>query len=402
MFIGKRWKIAIIVLLAAGALAAARPASRWWSRRRTAALTAQCRAARDDRRWEDLQRIATAWAADDAASADARLFLAEVAEARHDWSTEVEHLARISETDPRVLPALMEQAKLEFGPLNRPLAGEAACLKMLSLEPRATFAHQRLVQYYAISLQREKLVRHIRFAVEQQREAPEAYVYYLLLNTLRMRDGVETNQQWLASDPEVEVFAVARAMQVPEPTDEKAGMSFDARDALRQASAGKLKLVESLLEKYPSNLELLSYKFDQYIMLGDVDRAAELLSRVPESAEFDSRFWRYKGWLHETAEELVEAESAYKKSLEIHPLDWDSWNRLAVIYRRLKNVEEVGRATGLVEKAQSLRKRIKTLPSAGEVTPEILADLARYARDCGAGWMADALDRRIRQKNSTE
>ena len=402
MSIGKRWKIAIVLLLAAVTIAGARPASRWrWERRREA-FRAECRAARDGRRWNDLQRLAADWAARDAESADAWMFLAEAAEARRDWQAEVENLARVPETDPKALPAFIEQAKLEFGPLNRPLAGEEVCQKLLRLEPRTTFAHQRLIQYYAISLQREKLVRQIRLAIDQQREPPEAYIYLLLLNTLRMLNGVESNQKWLESYPDEEIFAVARAIQIPEPTDDKAGVPPEELDATRRASAGKLKLVDFLLEKYPTNLELLAYKIDQSTMLGEVDRAAELLSRVPESGERDSRFWRFKGWLHETADELPEAEAAYKQSLEIFPLDWNAWNRLSVIYRRLKNVEEVGRLTGLVEQAQSLRKQIRALRSTEEVTLEILSDLAKYARDCGAVWMADPLDRRVRQRKGLE
>ena len=392
----RQFGIAVVLIVAAVA-AGARPASRWWLRHTRDELSAKCRAARDSQQWDDLQRLSADWAARDGGLADPWLFLAQVAEARSDWSAVVDNLAHIPETDPKALPALVEQAKLEFGPLNAPLAGEAACQKLLRLEPRATFAHQRLIQYYAISLQREKLVRQIRAAIDAEREPPEAYVYLLLLDTLRMSNGVELNQHWLMSHPQEEVFAVARAVQIPEPTDDKAAVPPDQLEAVRQAIAGKLELVEALLAKYPTNLELLAYKIEQCITVGETDQVVDLLSRVSESAEADSRFWRFKGWLHETYDELTEAEAAYKQALEIHPLDWSSWNRLAVVYRRMKNVQEVTRLTGLVEAAQSLRKRIRLLPTAEQVTPEILADLAKYASNCGARWLAEPLERRVRQ-----
>ena len=398
MSIGKCWKIAIILLLAAVTIASAPFAFRWWRRRSRDAQAAQCRAARDGQKWDELARLAGEWAARDSQIAAPRMFLAEAAEARRDWPAVAEHLARIPETDPKAVPALIELAKLEFGPLNRPLAGEEVCQKILRLQPLATFAHQRLIQYYAISLQREKLVRQIRFAIDREREPPEAYVYLLLLDSLRMGNGFETNQHWLEANPDQEVLAVASAMQIPELQDDLAGVPAEQREAVRAASAEKSKLVEGLLQKYPGNLELLSYQLERFSMLGDAERVADLLSRVPEAGERDSRFWRFKGWLHETYDELPEAEIAFTKALEIHPLDWNAWNRLAVVNRRLKNVVEVARSTNLVEQAMSLRKRIRALPAAEEVTAEILADLSKYARACGALWVADPLDRRLRQQ----
>ena len=395
MSIGKRWKIAIILLLAAVTIAGARPACRLWWKRRGEAFRAECRAARDGQKWDDLQKLAGEWSVWEPLSADPWLFLAEAAQGRRDWLAAAESLARIPDTDPKVLPALVELAKLEFGLLNRPLRGEEVCQRLLRLEPRATFAHQRLIQYYTISLQREKLVRQIRFAIDQQREPPEAYVYLLLLDTLRMDNGVEVNEYWLEAHPDEETFIVARALQLSESLDDKAGLPPDELDAARKASAAKLKLVESLLEKYPTNLELLAYKIEQCITLGEVDRVAELLSRAPEDAEHDSRFWRFEGWMHESLDELPEAEAAYQQALEIHALDWNAWNRLTVVYRLRQNLGVVPRLTALIEQARALRIEIRKLKSAELVTPEILADLSNYARNCGADWLADALDYRV-------
>jgi tetratricopeptide (TPR) repeat protein len=397
MSIGKRWRIAFTILAAAGAAAGARPVYRWWWNWRREAYGAECRTALSGRNWPELRRVAGEWSERDPLSADPWLYLAEAAQRNRDWQAAAEALAQIPDSDPKVAPALVELAKLEFGQLNRPRQGEEACLRLLRIGPRASFAHQRLIQYYALSLQREKLVKQIRFAVEEQREPPEAYVYLLLLDTLRMGNGVEVNEYWLEAHPDEELFLVARAIQVPEPRDE-AGVAPDELEATRKASAGKLKVVESLLERFPANIELLAYKIEHCINRGETDCVADLMSRVPEAAEQDSRFWRFKGWLHETLDELPEAEAAYKQALEIHPLDWNAWNRLAVVYRRLQNPREVVRLTALVDQAHELRVRIRKLPAAEAVTPEILADLAGYARNCGAAWLADALDHRAGQE----
>ena len=396
MNVSRKWWVAT-TLIVAMVVAACVPTSRWLAKRRRAAYAAECRAARDGRKWDELKRLADEWARRDPKAADPWLFLAEAAEGRGDGPATAVALASVPETDPRVKPALIELAKLEFGLLNRPFEGEAACIRLLRLEPRAAFAHQRLIQYYALSLQREKLVQAIRFAVDQRREPPEAYVYLLLLDSLRMSNGVKFNETWLTAHPDEEVFLVARAIQIAEPRDEQTGVPLDELDAARQASAGKLKLVESLLERYPANLELLAYVIEHSVTAGEIDRVTQLLSGAPEAAERDSRFWRFKGWVHETRDELPDAEAAYKQALELHPLDWSAWNRLAIVYRRRRNPAEVERLAELVEQARSLRIKIRKLPAAEQVTPEILADLKDYAEKCGVEWLAEALERRSGQ-----
>jgi tetratricopeptide (TPR) repeat protein len=141
----------------------------------------------------------------------------------------------------------------------------------------------------------------------------------------------------------------------------------------------------------------MAYVIEHCTKIGEVDRVAELLSRAPAAAERDSRFWRFKGWLHESLDELPEAEAAYKQALELHPLDWNAWNRLAVVYRRRQDPAEVERLAGLVEQARTLRIKIRRLETAESVTPEILAELRDYAAKCGFDWLVEALERRAGQ-----
>jgi tetratricopeptide (TPR) repeat protein len=397
MSVKRGLRVAIPLLLASLAAAGIGPASRWFQNRRRAACAAECRAARDSRKWDELQRLAGDWSRRDPKSADAWLFLAEAAEGRHDGPATAAALANTPDNDPRAPRALIELARLHFGLLNRPYEGEATCQRLLRIEPRAAFAHQRLIQYYALTQQREKLVKQIQFAIDQRREPPEAYVYLFLLDTLRMANGVKFNEVWLEAHPDEELFVVARAIQMPEPRDEQVDATRDEPQASRLASADKLKRVESLLETFPSNLELLAYMAEHWIITGDSDRVADVLSHAPEAAERDSRFWRFKGWVHETRDELPEAEAAYRLALEIRPLDWNAWNRLAVVYRRRQNPGEVERLALLVEQARDLRIRIRKLTAAELVTPEILADLQDYARKCGVDWLVESLERRANQ-----
>jgi tetratricopeptide (TPR) repeat protein len=389
--------IALIAFCAAVVGLGAGPASRWWSKHRRQTCETECRAAREAGDWDGLRELAEAWSKWEPSSSTPWLFLAEAEEGRGDRRAMAAALLRIPETDPKALPAFVELAQLQFGVLNQPFEGEATCQQLLRLEPRTAFAHQRLIQYYALSLQREKLVKQIRFAVDQKREPPEAYVYLMLLDSLRLNNGVKFNEIWLESHPDEEVFLVARAIQMLDVPDEQASAAPDERDTPRRASAGKLKLVERLLDKYPENLELLAYTIEHSISTGQTDRVIDLLSRAPEPAERDSRYWRFKGWVHETLDELPDAEAAYKQALDISPLDWNARNRLAIVYRRRQHPAEVERLAALVEQARQLRIRIRKLPAAELVTPEILAELKDYAEKCGVDWLVEALDRRSNQ-----
>ena len=127
----------------------------------------------------------------------------------------------------------------------------------------------------------------------------------------------------------------------------------------------------------------------------DADCVTEHLLRAPPEAESDSRFWRFRGWLHETNDQLNDALSAYHRALELHPLDWFTLNRLAQVNRRLQNTAEVDRLTALVEQAGDLRHEIRKLPAVEKVTTAVLTELEKYARGCGDEATAAALSQRL-------
>src|SRR5262245_17758454 len=192
--------------------AAILPACRWWRQQHRRESAARCRAARSAGRWDELRDLARRWSAWDAQNADPWLFLAEVADHAGDRPAVAKYLQRIPDTDAKSLPALVKLMKLQFGPLNEPLEGAAVCERILRREPRVAEAHAQLIRFYALSLQRAKLLEQIRAAIRADREPPEAYVYYFLVDTYRLGSGVPLNERWLESAPEAEVFQVARVL----------------------------------------------------------------------------------------------------------------------------------------------------------------------------------------------
>ena len=369
-----------------------------WSSYRRNDLAEQCRAARSRQRWDDLQLLADRWTAWDSQNGEAWMFRAQAASGRHEWATAASHFWRVPDTDARAIPAMIELSKLAFTHLNDPLKGVEACERILRIDPRAAGAHQQLIWFYAMTLQREKLLKQIRAAIDVQREPREAYVYFFLADTLRSGGAVELNEHWLEAAPDSELFLVARVLQLPDLETESPDTPTTApvgEHPKPMTGRSKLERVEELLKRFPHNIELLAYKAEDRTAAGDIDSAAALLSQAPDAAKQDNRFWRIQGWLHESNNELEEANTAYRRALELHVVDWNTMHRLAVVERRRQNVVEVQRLTKLVERANEIRKVLRRLQAVELVTPAILFELTKLYRECGDREIAPALERRL-------
>ena len=394
----RRLTLLSFAVIAAVAACVVPPAYRGWCDFRKREAAAQCRAALSRQRWDEVESIADRWSAWDPNNGEVWQYRAQAAGFKKDWPTAAKFLWRIPDGDPRVVQAMIEVSKLAFTHLNDPLQGVEACERILRTEPKAAGAQQQLIWFYAMTLQREKLLKQIRTAINAQSEPREAYVYFFLADTSRSGMAVKINEQWLKSSPDAELFQVARVLQLPdsevEPSDTSAAPAVG--EAPRTpAGRSKQELVDELLNRFPHNVELLAYKAEERITAGDVDGVSKLLSQALDVAKHDSRFWRIKGWLHESANELEEAAAAYHQALELHSLDWNTMNRLSIVERRRQNVSEVQRLTKLVEQAKAIRKDLRQLSAVELVTPSILTELAKLARDCGDREIGPALERRL-------
>ncbi len=362
-----------------------------WVEYRQESYMLECQRAQGTNQWEKLQRLSTAWSQWQPESADAWIFRADAAQNLGDFEAAVDCLKLVPESSPKFLLAQVSLAALQFGPAKRPLDGVRTAHRLLEMEPRTTTVHQQLIEFYAITLQREKLLNRIRDAIELRREPKSAYVYLFLVDTMRLANAVQMNEEWLKKHPDAEVFLVARALQLPEPV---AGSDPDEDN--------KHELVSGLMKRFPQNVELLAYQIDLAIRLGDLDRVAELMQRVPPSAEGDNRFWRAKGWLHLNRGELDSARDALKKALELHPLDWSARNWLADLTRREGDLEGAKEMEVLVRQARQLRESRPESTSGGNMGLDFLTQLADHARQCGDEQVAESLTRRLAEVSGSQ
>lgn len=394
-----------IILLVAGIVLIALPfAQRHWNDYRCSALAKQCRTARNNEEWDKLQALANDWTSRDPQDGEAWLNRGIAAKGLGAWSEAAEHFWQVPDSTPQAVPAMIELSKLSFTHLNQPLRGEAACERILRGNPFAAGARQQLIWFYAMTLQRAKLRQQILEAIQLQREPREAYVYYFLLYSLKSEEAVALNTRWLEGSPDSELFLVARVINFPDPRSGSSETPEPSAENVNRSSIenDKLHQVAQLLTRFPHNLELIACLAEERFTRGDFAKAAEILQNAPESAAHDGRFWRFKGWLHEANGELQESIAAYRQALELHPTDWNSMNRLAVVERRVNNQPEVRRLTDLMERGNETRRSLRKEKAVEVATPKILQDLASLFRDCGDDQIAVAMEFRLTQRENTD
>lgn len=366
----------------------------WWlfSDAHDAHYAEQCRQALKDRQWKELARLSQSWSEADPQNASAWLHRAEAAQQQRDFVSADRFLAKVPPTGELGVRALESRIELQFGPLNQPLAAAESCLSLLQCDPASQVAHQRLIFFYAFTLQRRKLIEEVRVAVARECEPREAYGYLFLADSLLLSNADSQNARWLESDPTNELFEVAQAIHIAETLEGQ--IPRDNPEFLATIKEGierRDRTLLELLQKYPHNLELLAYHLRQSVDQGNVARVHELLLQSPPEAEFDHRFWRFRGWLLQSDDDLSEAEIAYRQALKLHPLDWSSRHLLAALMRRKGNLVEAERHDQLVLQANQLRRQIVQQPTMRALPPRLLSDLADYAEECEDFQIAESL-----------
>lgn len=382
-------------------LAAVTASAGWWAWRRwqdesRAELRHAARQAAEARRWEELAAGARRLTQADPHDGQAWLWRAQAARGLRDYAQSAKYLQQIPRGEPHERTAQQALVAVDFGELNQPLAGARVCEEMLADDPRSELAHQRLIFFYALTLQRQPLARLARRAIELHCEPLEAYVYLFFLDSLHFTNGSELNRRWLAGAPGSELFTAAHAVHLANTLEGGAPRDdIEVVRSVRRLAAGKAQALAELLQRFPDNLELLAWHLEQAFEAGDVDRAIELLAALPASADGDNRCWRYAGWVHTQRDEFEQADADYARALRVNPLDHETRHLLADLRRRQRRFDEVATLEGLAQEARRLRRALEHLPDVRSAGHELLGELADYADRCGDATCSRGLRRRI-------
>jgi tetratricopeptide (TPR) repeat protein len=358
---------------------------------RLAQYETDCRAAVLAGDWPQLEERALAWSQVEPQAATPWMFAAEAAQRQEQWPRAVEYLARVPESDPRIMEARLTRSDQLSKKLNRPLEAVADCQRIPRVNPQTCEAHRRVLYFYGMTLQHRKTIEQARAAISDNCDSPEICVYLLGADWLTFSNAYEVDGDWLQADPDNELLLVARALHHVGSKGLDEGTGLDPRDPKLAQHQQVLKTLDEYLVRYPKNLELLAHFLRVSTTAGDERRVAELLAHAPPEAAHDNRYWRHKGWLHAARQEFAEAEAAYRRALKLHPYDWRADNALAGVLRRQGRTEEAKPLLARATLGNALRKEIVSLPSTRVVPKDTLARMAIYARDCGDHDVADRL-----------
>jgi len=116
-------------------------------------------------------------------------------------------------------------------------------------------------------------------------------------------------------------------------------------DALKSAESGDYesakKICAGILERKPEDPEALHLMGVLAYQVGvDVKSAMDLIDRAIAGDGNNARFYNTRGALHYALDMNVEAEAAFRRSVELNPQDGSAWNNLGNALLKLDRVAE--------------------------------------------------------------
>lgn len=342
-------------------------------------------------RWQELENAGSAWAKLEPDSALPWLYAAEGANRQGDAIRTALYLFNLPDSDSRSSKGLMQLSHIQFEKLNQAAAGAKSCERVLAIDPSNVDASSRLLYFFAMSRQRSKLIQEAKRAIAQGSEIPSTYLYLVSADYLAFNNGGEVNARWLRDDPSNSTFAIACGIH-----QLTSGMQSDDQSELDQIKQHREQIAKDLLKTFPASPEVLAYHLDRACFQADEQQAIELLANAPAQTANDSRFWRYKGFVHTFRGEDKQAAIAFERALELFPYDWIAQGELAAVYRRQQNFDRVQRWQTCADQGKNLQRQIMAAPNTNDFSPQLLETIQKYVSACGETRIAEQIGNRLR------
>ena len=358
-----------------------------WNNHRTSEFGRRCRESRDQANWDDLAEVSEQWTQWQPESGDAWVLRAVAADESGDLIATADFLERVPDDYHGAVPAFLELSALYFDPLRRPIDGVRTCERILSVNPEIVVAHQRLCHYFAMTLQRDRLLKQVRESIRLRAETVDAYSYFVTLPDLVFSDALPSVKGWLEVTPDEPTLVIASALIRARDESLKSGNEYAA------AMTTELK---TLHERFPENLEVLTTLLEIISHDGDVEQVEKLLEQAPANASEDYRMWRFRSWHDSVTGNVDGAEKAARESIRMNPMDWHGWQHLSGILRRQHQPEKAAEAQATAMFGKDLQAVILALDDMNRPPRSVIDGILEYAETCGDTFVAENLSRRLK------
>lgn len=354
-------------------------------------LSRECQLAEHGKQWQKLQSRASRWRSLDPHSEQALMHLATAKKSLEDWLGFVEAVEQLPVTNPYIVPSLAAAGDVLIDHVHDVRRAERLFLGILTIDPNNRHAYQRLIFLYSMTLQRAKLHVAIKQAIQLRCEPPEASVYLLTLSALNFSNGLFQTAQWQAGTADWEPLDVAFAIYVAKAKPNESNNLARMVDG-SVPKYGTLGLLDAMSDRYPDNIELLSFFIELAMQDVDTEAVQRRLGSWPAVAQNDPRYWRYMGWLQDMSNNLDSSLTSYRNSIALQPLDWRTRNELASVERTL-GIESAAENAQLASRGKQLERSVKELTSALAIDSTQITLLKTYAEQCGDSNAIEAIQR---------
>ena len=379
----------LVVALAAGSVFVG---LRWQHAKKIRQSQLLCEQLQSQRNWTKLLIAAREWQRIEPGRREALRAGATAGKELYQAASTFEFLRDYPRESKDDIPWLTLLVDLQFGPLHKPEDGAETCREILRLDPDSASTRQRLLFFYAVTVQPVELLHVAYQAAESREDLPEFYVYAFLADGLKLSNALIRIQQWLNGNTRDELLMVAYALNtarnldggVP-PVDEMQAA------ALRQAQQQRTQFLQKLRSMFPDNHQVLAYDLGQAVESGQAIAVANALSRATVVADEDYRFWRARGWLFLKVGDLKEAEQAFLEAIRLHPLDWRTRYYFADWARRSNDLILAEKLFRLAAEGKSLETDLLAATDMRTIDPALLERLAVFSEKCQANQVATRL-----------
>lgn len=359
---------------------------------------AACRAARNDVNWQAELATATQWTNEFPEDVAAWLYLSEACMETEQFERAREGLQHVPPTDSRYIPSMIQMAALEWNELRRPRDAIATYRKLLTVDPHILEAHAHIIAFHAFLMERMEMLAAIDTAIKAGAEPRDAYAYLCLADRINVSNGRQILQRWMRPDENDVGLKISFAVRTAEQIAMTADMEVEMKAEKQEQEA--IFRLEEFLKEHPHHPVLLSFLLDHYVEKASVADVSRLLALVPESAAADHKFWVDRGWYYTITEQYPEAESSFRRALQLHPLSAEARHHYSTLMRLMKRPDnEVQQMQSLAAEGREIRKQVLQLKASDSIDEPLLRKLAAYAEHCGDMRVQQALAARLGERS---